>query len=468
MLYDKGIALLETGFFNVGKEADGMSLKVYMESLGCAKNLVDSELMLGILKENGYDVTEDPGEAQGIIVNTCGFIEAAKEESIEHILKLGALKDRQLKTLVVAGCLGERYAKDLLEELPEINAVVGTGDYEKIVEVMTDTLEGKRLHYVGNVDQIFKESHKRVLTTPGYTAYLKISDGCDNFCTYCIIPKLRGKYRSRKMEDILREARELAEAGVKELIVIAQDTTRYGIDLYDELKLPELLDELNKVRGIEWIRVLYAYPEMITRELIESIKRNEKVCKYLDIPVQHASNRVLKRMNRRTSKEEVTEILTRLRREIPDMVLRTSLIVGFPGEEEEDFLELYEFVKDMKFERLGVFTYSREEDTPAYDFEDQIPESLKEERQKQIMELQQQISKVKNEEKIGKTLLAIIDEKLEENEYLGRTRGDAPEIDGGIYIKGRNDHEPGDMLHVRVTGAMEYDLIGEMTDESGK
>ncbi len=442
-----------------------MALKVYIESLGCSKNLIDSELMLGILKKNGYEITTDQHLAHAIVVNTCGFIEAAKEESINQILKMGELKSNNLKTLIVAGCLGERYAQDLLEELPEVNAIVGTGDYESIVKVMNETLEGKRLHYVGNVDKIFDEDHKRVLTPPAHTAYLKISDGCDNLCTYCIIPKLRGKYRSRKMENVLEEAKDLAEQGVKEVILIAQDTTRYGIDLYDEFRLPKLLDELQKIEGIQWIRMLYSYPEMITEELIESMKNNSKVCKYLDIPVQHASDTVLKRMNRRTSNQQLRELIQNLRKAIPDIVLRTSLIVGFPGETEEDFEMLTDFVKTQKFDRLGAFTYSLEEDTPAFNLPDQLSEDLKEQRQRKIMELQQAISLEKNREKIGREMEVLIEEDLEPGEYLGRSQGDAPEIDGGVYVTCKKTHKPGDIVMVRVTGAMEYDLMGECVDE---
>lgn len=442
-----------------------MPLKVYIESLGCSKNLIDSELMLGILQKNGYEITPDKNLAHAIVVNTCGFIEAAKEESINQILEMGELKKDQLKTLIVAGCLGERYAQDLLEELPEVNAIVGTGDYERIVEVMNETLEGKRMYYVGNVDKTFDESHSRVLTTPNHTAYLKISDGCDNLCTYCIIPKLRGKYRSRKMEDVLREARELSDQGVKEIILIAQDTTRYGIDLYGEYRLPKLLDELEKIEGIRWIRMLYSYPEMITDELIESMKKNPKVCKYLDIPIQHASDRVLKRMNRRTTNQQLKNLIGKLRREIPEIVLRTSLIVGFPGESEEDFEILKDFVSSQRLERLGAFTYSMEEDTPAYNFTDQLPEEVKEKRQQEIMEVQQQISLEKNREKVGRKMQVLIEESLEGDEYLGRSRGDAPEIDGGVYVTCKKNCKAGDILSIHITGAMEYDLMGECIDE---
>lgn len=442
-----------------------MPLKVYIESLGCSKNLIDSELMLGILQKNGYEITTDQHLAHAIVVNTCGFIEAAKEESINKILKMGTLKKNRLKTLIVAGCLGERYAKDLLEELPEVNAIVGTGDYESIVQVMNETLEGKRLYYVGNVDKTFDESHKRVLTTPAHTAYLKISDGCDNLCTYCIIPKLRGKYRSRKIEAILEEARDLAEQGVKEVILIAQDTTRYGIDLYQEFYLPKLLDELQKIEGIQWIRMLYSYPEMITKDLIESMKNNSKVCKYLDIPIQHASDSVLKRMNRRTTNQQLRELMKTLRKEIPEIVLRTSLIVGFPGETQEDFETLKDFVKTQRFERLGAFTYSKEEDTPAFNLPDHLEEEQKEQRKKEIMELQQQVSLEKNREKIGKTMEVLIEEVLDSQEYLGRSPGDAPEIDGGVYVTGRVPLKPGDIVNVQITGAMEYDLMGEWIDE---
>jgi len=343
---------------------------------------------------------------------------------------------------------------------------VGTGDYERIVEVMNETLEGKRLYYVGNVDKTFEEEHKRVLTTPNHTAYLKISDGCDNLCTYCIIPKLRGKYRSRKMEDILEEAQDLADQGVKEVILIAQDTTRYGIDLYDEFRLPKLLDELQKIEGIQWIRMLYSYPEMITKELIESMKNNAKVCNYLDIPIQHASDSVLKRMNRRTGHQQLRDLIKNLREEIPEIVLRTSLIVGFPGETEEDFEILKDFVKTQKFDRLGAFTYSMEEDTPAFNLPDHLSEDLKEQRQKEIMELQQGISLEKNQNKVGREMQVLIEEDLDQGEYLGRSQGDAPEIDGGVYVTSESPHKPGDIVRVKITGAMEYDLMGESVDEN--
>ncbi|MBM7613727.1 30S ribosomal protein S12 methylthiotransferase RimO [Alkaliphilus hydrothermalis] len=446
-----------------------MNLTVYVESLGCSKNLIDAEIMLGILNKYGYKLTSNKKNADAIIVNTCGFIESAKEESINKIIEIGLLKQDRLKVLIVSGCLGERYHKELIEELPEVDAVVGTGGYDAILDVIHEALQGNRVVQVGNIDKAFNEDLPRFQTTPSYTSYIKISDGCDNFCTYCIIPKLRGKYRSRKMESIVKEAKELASRGVKEVILIAQDTARYGIDLYDQYMLPQLLKELNAVEGLEWIRLLYAYPEMISDELIQTMATLEKVCHYLDMPIQHCSNEVLKRMNRRTTKDALETLINKLRNNMPDISLRTSLIVGFPGETEENFQELKKFVEDMKFDKLGVFEYSVEEGTPAAKLADQIEESIKVERRNEIMELQQQISLGKNQEKIGGVVKVLIEEDLDQDrEYMGRTEGDAPEIDGLVYVQSNTTLKEGDLITVRITGALEYDLMGEKVDEFSK
>ena len=444
-----------------------MNLTVYIESLGCAKNLIDAEIMLGILNKYGYKLTNNKLNADVIIVNTCGFIESAKEESINTIIELGQLKQQRLKLLIVSGCLGERYHQELINELPEVNAVVGTGSYDKIIDIIHESLKGSRIVAVGNIDKLFDESLPRYQSTPSHSAYIKISDGCNNFCTYCIIPKLRGKYRSRKIENIVNEAKELAANGVKELILIAQDTTRYGIDIYEEYALPKLLKELCKIDGIEWIRLLYAYPEMVSDELIEVMASEKKIAKYIDMPIQHCSDDILKIMNRRTNKEGITKTIEKLREKMPEVTIRTSLIVGFPGEEERHFQELAEFVEEIRFDRLGVFAYSKEEDTPAAKLPNQVEEDLKESRRSTIMEQQQKISLEKNLEKVGKHLMVLIEEALDsDKEFIGRTQGDAPEIDGLVYVKADTKLEAGSFIKVKINGALEYDLMGEMADES--
>ncbi|WP_026476068.1 30S ribosomal protein S12 methylthiotransferase RimO [Alkaliphilus transvaalensis] len=446
-----------------------MNLTVYVESLGCSKNLIDAEIMLGILNKYGYKLTTQKKNADVIIVNTCGFIESAKEESINRIIELGLLKQDRLKLLIVSGCLGERYHQELISELPEVDAVVGTGGYDAILEVIQESLKGNRIVQIGNIDKMFDEDLPRYQTTPSYSTYVKISDGCDNFCTYCIIPKLRGKYRSRRIESIVKEVKELAAKGVKEVILIAQDTARYGIDLYDDYKLPHLLQELNQIEGIQWIRLLYAYPEMISDELIKTMASLDKVCNYLDMPIQHCSNDVLKRMNRRTTKEALVALISKLRLNMPDIVLRTSLIVGFPGETEENFRELKNFVEEMEFDKLGVFEYSIEEGTPAAKLPDQIDQSIKEVRRNEIMELQQKISLAKNQNKVGNIVKVLIEESLDkDSEYMGRTQGDAPEIDGLVYVQSNVPLKEGDLITVKITGALEYDLMGEKVDEFSK
>lgn len=441
-----------------------MSLKVSVESLGCAKNLVDSEIMMGLLDKYNYQLTDEKKMADIIIVNTCGFIEAAKQESIDTIIELGKYKEEgNCKILVVAGCLGERYSNELLEELPEVDAIIGTGNYPEIIQIIDEALRGNRISKSGDMNVKISEDLPRLLATPKYSAYLKIADGCDNCCTYCIIPKLRGSYRSRDMESIINEAQAMVKSGVKELILIAQDTTRYGIDLYGEYKLAYLLSQLCTIEDLKWVRILYCYPDEISEELIEVIAKEEKICNYLDMPIQHCNNEVLKRMNRKTSKEHIISVIQRLRKKIPDIALRTSLIVGFPGETDEQFKELVSFVEEMKFDKLGVFTYSQEEDTPAAKLEDQLDESLKEIRRDEIMLIQKDISLKKNREKIGMVCDILVEEKLEEeNVYIGRTIYDAPEIDGIVYFSTALLLNPGDFVKVRITDALEYDLTGEM------
>ena len=375
-------------------------LKIALESLGCSKNLMDAEIMTGILKEKGYEFVEEFAEADIIIVNTCGFIRDAKQESIDTIVELSQLKEvGKLKYLIVTGCLAQRYADELLEEIPEIDAIVGTGNFMNISEIIDRLESEKNVTEIGNIEFAFDETLPRYVSTPEHMAYLKIGEGCSNHCTYCIIPKLRGKYRSRKIEDIVEEAKTLAAEGVKELVVIAQDTTRYGEDLYGEAKLAELLEELAGIEGIKWIRIMYSYPESITEKLIDVIAAHDNICSYFDMPIQHASNRVLKRMNRRTSKEDIRSKVEMIRSKIPDAIIRTTVIVGFPGETEEDLEELIDFMKEIKFDRLGAFAYSREEDTPADRMDGHMDEEIKEERRDRVMMVQQAISEEINQKR---------------------------------------------------------------------
>lgn len=436
-------------------------------SLGCDKNLVDSEVMLGLLSEKGYGFTDEEAEADVIIVNTCCFIGDAKEESVNTILQMAEWKkEGKLKALIVTGCLAERYRQEILEEIPEVDAVLGTTAYDQIVNVMEEALGGKQLLECRDLNRLVLSDARRILTTGGHYAHLKIAEGCDKHCTYCIIPKLRGGYRSVPMERLLKEAQELADQGVKELILVAQETTRYGVDLYGEKSLHRLLKELCKIKGIRWIRVQYCYPEEIYGELIETIKEESKICRYLDLPIQHASDPILKRMGRRTRSQDLREIIGTLRREIPDICLRTTLISGFPGETKEDHEELLAFVDEMEFDRLGVFAYSPEEGTKAADMEGQIPEEEKEERREEIMELQQEISFDKAQEMIGKELWCMVEGKVaDESAYVARTYKDAPDVDGYLFIQTVRELMSGDFVKVRVTGAEEYDLIGEIADE---
>lgn len=444
-------------------------LKIALESLGCSKNLVDAEIMMGILNGKGYKLTGNFEEADVIIVNTCGFIEAAKQESIDVILDFAELKQTaNLKLLVVTGCLAQRYAEELKEEIPEIDAIVGTGSYQNIDEIIEELKEEHKVVSLNNIEFAYDETLPRYVSTPSHMAYLKIGEGCDNKCTYCIIPKLRGKYRSRKMEDIILEAENLAKRGVKELIVIAQDTTKYGTDLYGEEKLAELLESLAQIDGFKWIRVMYSYPESIDENLVKVIKKYDNICNYFDMPIQHASNRILKLMNRKTTKEDILNKINMIRNLIPDATLRTSIIVGFPGETDEDFKELEEFVKEVEFDKLGVFTYSREEDTPADRLPNHLEEEIKLERQERLMLIQQNISEQKNDKKVGNEYEVLVEEQIEDNVYIGRTIYDAEEIDSIVYIKSIKDLEVGQFVDVVITDALEYDLMGVIKDEFTK
>ena len=436
-------------------------------SLGCDKNLVDTEKMLGILGSGGFSFVDDETQADVIVINTCCFIGDAKEESVNTILEMARLKEEgRLKALIVTGCLAQRYKNEITEEIPEVDAVLGTTAYEEIAEAIREALGGEKTFSFSDIDAPVSPATKRLVTTGGHYAFLKIAEGCDKRCTYCIIPYLRGKYRSVPMEQLVREAKELAAQGVKELILVAQETTLYGRDLYGEKKLPELLRRLAAVSGIQWIRLQYCYPEEITDELIETIRTEEKVCHYLDIPIQHASDSILRRMGRRTGNREIRELIAKLRREIPDIALRTTFISGFPGETEKDHEILMDFVNEMEFERLGVFAYSPEEDTPAYSFENQVPDEVKEERRAEIMELQQDIAFDKSEDMKGRVLEVMIEGKVaDENAYVGRTYMDSPGVDGLIFVNTGIALMSGDFVRVRVTGALDYDLIGEVEDE---
>ena len=440
---------------------------VSIVTLGCSKNEIDSDLMASILRKYNYQITEDLSEAEIIIVNTCGFIDAAKEESIDTMWEITKYKSQgSCKILILAGCLAERYPRELLEEVEQIDGIIGTGNINNIFKFIEDIKSGKRLISTGNIDSEYIENVNRSIN--GKTAYIKISEGCNNFCTYCIIPRLRGRYRSRKIENIVNEARYLVQNGVKELILIAQNTTDYGIDLYGTYKLPDLLDELNKIKGLKWIRLLYMYPDNFNKDLIRAIKENDKVVKYLDIPIQHINNDILKKMNRNTNKGMITSLIHNLREEIPEIVLRTTIIVGFPGETNEQFNELYDYVNHIKFDRLGVFTYSKEEGTKASEFENQISEKVKASRQDKIMMLQKQISFDINKSKVGKVYEVLVEEYYEDDIYIGRTYMDSPEIDGIIYIKSKNKLDLGSFVSVRVSEFLEYDLVGEIVNESSK
>lgn len=447
-----------------------MSRNVGMVSLGCDKNRIDAEIMLAILSRNGYNVVNDEKEADAIIINTCGFIESAKEESIDTILEMAKNKESGIcKSIIVTGCMAQRYKDELLRELPEIDAVVGTGSYRDICNIVKRTLEGESA--IGEFSNINYrlEYENRIVTTPGHYAYVKIAEGCNNNCSYCIIPKLRGGFRSRTIEDIIDEIRNLGQNGVKEIILVAQDTTLYGIDIYKKKMLTRLIEEIEKIPEIKWIRLMYSYPEEISDELIAHMKKSRKLCHYFDMPMQHISNKILNAMRRKNSSQNTKKLIDKIRMEIPDIVIRTTLIVGFPGETEEDFMELRDFLKEYKLDRVGVFTYSQEEDTDAALMSNQVPNEIKEERKKVLMELQNSISLENNKKLIGRKIQVIIDGKTNENQFYGRSYGDSPEIDQQVFINKKfNDLEKGDILNVIIKKAYTYDLLGDVEYESCK
>lgn len=439
-------------------------MNIFFVSLGCDKNLVDSEYMLGMIRDAGYHIVDDETSADIIVINTCCFINDAKEESINTILEMAEYKKNgRAKALIVTGCLAQRYKEEIEQEIPEVDAILGTNSYDNIIEAIKAVMEGRHYANLNSLEGLPKLRTKRCVTTGGHYAYLKIAEGCNKRCTYCIIPYIRGNYRSVPMEELTATAKELVEGGAKELILVAQETTLYGIDLYGEKSLHKLLDELNQIPGLYWIRILYCYPEEIDDALIASIKRNNKVCHYLDLPIQHADSEVLKRMGRKTNREDLIRIITKLRKEIPDIALRTTLISGFPGETQKQHEELMGFVDEMEFDRLGVFTYSPEEGTKAAAMENQIEEDRKQSWRNEIMELQEAISFDKNESMTGQELYAFIEGKVaDENAYVGRTFRDAPEVDGYVFINTSKELMTGDFVKVKITGAYEYDLIGEL------
>ncbi len=444
--------------------------KVRMVSLGCPKNLVDAEIMLGFLDREGYEVTTDEKNADIIIVNTCSFIKEAKQESIDTILDLADRKhDGRCKLLIVTGCLPQRYQEELCRELPEVDIFVGTGDYPKIAEIIAEKQgTAGQLRYTGDPDFIYDESFPRLKSTPLYTAYLKIAEGCSNCCSYCVIPALRGSFRSRPMESLVSEARELVSTGVRELNIIAQDVTNYGKDLGGGETLEGLLRELVKIEGLAWIRLLYAYPDGITDELIQLVKSEEKICKYLDIPLQHISDSILGKMKRRGGEAEIRELIAKLRTEIPDLALRTSVIVGFPGESDEDFSKLLHFVEEAQFDRLGVFCYSREEGTPAAEMPEQVSERVKRDRYKKVMKVQARVSFKRNRRLIDGYEQVLVEGYSDETDLLlkGRSSRQAPDIDGQVYITAGNAMV-GDIVTLKITDSSDYDLIGEIVSDTG-
>ena len=451
-------------------------LQIFFESLGCDKNLVDSEKMIGLLSRTGHSFTDDEREADVIVVNTCAFIGDAKEESIQEILRLAKYKkEGRCRSLIAAGCLAERYKDEILKELPELDGVIGTSSWDGIVKLVEETAERGRertgsLCVFRDISRLPDAEGARVVTTGGHSAFLKIAEGCNKFCTYCAIPFCRGPYRSVSMEDLVREAGELAEKGVRELILVAQETTLYGTDLYGRKCLPELIRKLAAIPDIRWIRLLYGYPEELTDEMIALFAEEPKLCRYLDLPVQHASDRILRAMGRKTTRAEVTELIRRLREKVPDIALRTTLMSGFPGETEEDHAENLSFVKEMRFDRLGVFAYSKEEGTAAAKFKNQVPKRLRVKRRNEIMRLQQGIAFEKAREMPGRSLTVMVEGQVsdEENVYVGRTYMDAPDVDGYLFFNSPEERLSGDFVRVKVTGAKGYDLIGEVEDESAE
>ena len=444
-----------------------LNKKVMIVSLGCDKNLVDTENMLGILKNKGFEFTDDEWEADIIAINTCCFIGDAKQESINTILEMAEhKKDARCKVLVVAGCLAHRYQDEIIKEIPEVDAFVGTSSYDKIADMINSVLEEKGIsNFVEDANRMPMVEADRIVTTPGYYEYLKIAEGCDKHCTYCVIPKVRGSFRSFPIEYLVNQTKKLVEGGVKEIILVAQETTLYGVDLYGKKSLPKLLHNLGLIEGLEWIRILYCYPEEINDELIEAIKNEPKVCHYLDMPIQHASDNILKRMGRRTSKQELTDIVAKLRREIPDIALRTTLITGFPGETDVDHEEVMQFIDECEFDRLGVFTYSREEDTVAAQMPDQIDEEIKEKYRDELMQLQQEISADRSAAMIGRIVRVMIEGFIpEDNTYVGRSYKDAPNVDGLVFVECDRELMSGDFIDVKITGSTEYDLIGTIVE----
>ena len=442
-------------------------MKILFVSLGCDKNLVDTENMLGILKNKGFEFTDDEWEADIIAINTCCFIGDAKQESINTILEMAEhKKDARCKVLVVAGCLAHRYQDEIIKEIPEVDAFVGTSSYDKIADMINSVLEEKGIsNFVEDANRMPMVEADRIVTTPGYYEYLKIAEGCDKHCTYCVIPKVRGSFRSFPIVYLVNQTKKLVEGGVKEIILVAQETTLYGVDLYGKKSLPKLLHNLGLIEGLEWIRILYCYPEEINDELIEAIKNEPKVCHYLDMPIQHASDNILKRMGRRTSKQELTDIVAKLRREIPDIALRTTLITGFPGETDVDHEEVMQFIDECEFDRLGVFTYSREEDTVAAQMPDQIDEEIKEKYRDELMQLQQEISADRSAAMIGRIVRVMIEGFIpEDNTYVGRSYKDAPNVDGLVFIECDRELMSGDFIDVKITGSTEYDLIGTIVE----
>ena len=443
-------------------------MKILFVSLGCDKNLVDTENMLGILKNKGFEFTDDEWEADIIAINTCCFIGDAKQESINTILEMAEhKKDARCKVLVVAGCLAHRYQDEIIKEIPEVDAFVGTSSYDKIADMINSVLEEKGIsNFVEDANRMPMVEADRIVTTPGYYEYLKIAEGCDKHCTYCVIPKVRGSFRSFPIEYLVNQTKKLVEGGVKEIILVAQETTLYGVDLYGKKSLPKLLHNLGLIEGLEWIRILYCYPEEINDELIEAIKNEPKVCHYLDMPIQqYASDNILKRMGRRTSKQELTDIVAKLRREIPDIALRTTLITGFPGETDVDHEEVMQFIDECEFDRLGVFTYSREEDTVAAQMPDQIDEEIKEKYRDELMQLQQEISADRSAAMIGRIVRVMIEGFIpEDNTYVGRSYKDAPNVDGLVFVECDRELMSGDFIDVKITGSTEYDLIGTIVE----
>lgn len=444
-----------------------MKKKILFVSLGCDKNLVDSEMMLGLLAKSGYEFTDDEQDADVVVVNTCCFINDAKEESINTILEMAELKKSgAVEALIVTGCLAQRYREEIQREIPEVDAILGTMAIDEIVKTLEEVGQGIKNNCYKNLDRKPLTGVDRVVTTGGHYAYLKIAEGCDKCCTYCIIPKVRGSYRSVPMESLVQEAERLADQGIRELILVAQETTLYGVDLYGHKALPELLRRLCAISGLYWIRILYCYPEEIDEALIETIRQEKKICHYLDLPIQHASDAILRRMGRRTNREQLERTIGRLREEIPDICLRTTLITGFPGETQEDHEQLLDFIDRMEFDRLGVFTYSQEEDTPAALMEDQIAEEVKQRRFAELMELQQEIAFAAAEDMVDSVVTAVIEGKVvDEDAYVARTYKDAPGVDGLLFVNTGRELMTGDFVRVRINGVYEYDLMGVLEDE---